>query len=696
MPSLFLIAASIFISASARLMKIFSVSGVFLVLLLPSHSQELFQARLEGTPNAHTLFWPTKTNYIYLFQMSEDLNQWHPAASYAIGDGTEQDLGLSKDETRLFYRVVETSFLIQPAPSQRVDLIDGVCFAFNLTALPTLPAKIRIYSRPWNQAAPWVQIGLLTDFATLRGIRTLRGSAIWIPSSVGDHEVKVEAVNALGDIMAGEQRRVIVGNNSPPTLSVTGLLDPAEIYGQRPRFTFNASDPDGDEIRRIRYFDNGVLLGDALVYNEVDSGAIPLATPRDFENEAHYLLKGQHNITAVAYDSRGAMSAISAPFSFTRTQGNSRPLLTVSSPQNGVVVQQGTPLVINFTASDPDGNQTLARVEAKNLSHPGNPFVRTVSDTTAPFGPTLSLNTAGWPPGSHTIKVTATDDRDELGSPSAVIPPPANYGTSSLPVFITIVVETPSSTGHAEFFASYIADGTSAIVSNAIFRGVFDSTFHFADGIASGLEISQGLVMTTGLAASWDDGDLPPPPQTPPFSEQTTTRWKTPGDFALQDRIAATTTADAAVLEFTLECQNGQLEIEYQFGSEEYEEFINDYNDAFIITVDGVVVNLVPDCSDLISVNTVHGGKKNSLGDYTVFPLNEHLFLNDDNDISPRATDQLKQAEYDGMSVRLRSHVFVSPGLHHIRIVIADVLDDKYDSALFLKRSSVRSISPQP
>ena len=209
-----------------------------------------------------------------------------------------------------------------------------------------------------------------------------------------------------------------------------------------------------------------------------------------------------------------------------------------------------------------------------------------------------------------------------------------------------------------------------------MFKGFSASSSLFYGGTASGLQMDAGVVLTTGTASDWNAGDLPPAPGFSEGSESTTTRWGSAGDDALGDRVAGTGTGDAAILEFDVLCTNGQLEVEYQFGSEEYDEYISRFNDDFMISVDGVIVNLLPDCSDIIAVNTVHNGKRDPINNnYTLQPLNRHLFLDDDLDIDPIVTNQPTQVEYDGLTVRLRSHALVTPGTHHLRIVIADVTD---------------------
>jgi hypothetical protein len=169
------------------------------------------------------------------------------------------------------------------------------------------------------------------------------------------------------------------------------------------------------------------------------------------------------------------------------------------------------------------------------------------------------------------------------------------------------------------------------------------------------------------------------------------------GDFDLENRVAGTLTEDASVLEFDVYCPNGQLEFEYQFGSEEYDEWVGDYNDSFMVTIDGAVVTWVPDGSEIVAVNSINNGNP---GAYPPVPaINRYLFLDDNTDIDPMVAqpNQPYQVEYDGMTIRLRSHVLVRPGTtHRVRFVIADVNDGQYDSGLFVSQGSFRTIKPQP
>jgi len=218
-----------------------------------------------------------------------------------------------------------------------------------------------------------------------------------------------------------------------------------------------------------------------------------------------------------------------------------------------------------------------------------------------------------------------------------------------------------------------------------LFTGSQVSSDEFVAGFNSGLQMNSGVLLTTGLFSLWNGGNIYD------NAGQNNTQQ---GDADLENRVTGEKTIDATALEFDVFSLNGQLELVYQFGSEEYKEFVGAFNDGFMATIDGVLVTLVPDCSDIVAVNSVHPYIDAS------FPaINEHLYLDNDLDIDPSVTlaNQPVKVEYDGMTIRLKAHAFVTPNTsHRIKIVIGDVNDGALDSGLFIGESSVRSINPQP
>jgi hypothetical protein len=280
------------------------------------------------------------------------------------------------------------------------------------------------------------------------------------------------------------------------------------------------------------------------------------------------------------------------------------------------------------------------------------------------------MDTTTWEPGSHTVVVRSFDVQ----------------GAYSYAHTFTVYVQQASGQTFAERLVASLIDPHSVAPSNETFEGEEASSGEFEDGLASGLEMDQGVLLSTGRFSLWNGGNI---------GEGTGQSWNRAGDDRLRDRLsggdASYTTNDAAALEFDLFCENGQLEFELQFGSEEYEEYVGDYNDGFLITVDDVIVSLLPDCSDIISVDSV-----NRDPNYT---QNSHLFLDNDDDIAPNVNpsylDQL--VEYDGMTIKLRAHVLLQPGkTYRVRMVIADAKDWVYDSAIFIENNSLKTIQPNP
>jgi hypothetical protein len=619
--------------------------------------------------------------------MSPDLVAWLDTGIVEPGTGSLVAYQLISNEERLFYCIRETSdpynggFLVLPTQNQEMDVIDGVCFAFNLNAFTALPAKIRLYEREYdNPNDQWEQIGLINDFDEIDSIKFVRGSVVWLPTVEDEYEVKAAALNDSGTVIATAVRRVIVGTNQGPTITITAGPATPSSSPQFAFFTAEVEDSEGDEIRRVEFYDNGVLIG-------TDAEGVETAVPdvieygddiEDIEGNSYYLLRGTHNITAKVYDSRGGVGETTVPFVVSITGGNARPMIGVTSPQSGVIVTQGQNFTIVYDENDPDGASDVDEVKVYDIVTYEDEI-----DTTAPFSD-LTFDTSGWEPGTHTLRLLARD----------------NAGDASYPFYLTIFVRTGSGATFAESLVANIVDETSAAPSGEVFNGAQASSDEFEDGLDSVLEFDSGVILTTGLFANWNTGNRDD-------GDDFDVLWNTPGDLGLEDRVAGWGTKDAAALDFDVYCLNGQLEIEFQFGSEEYIEWVAEgtetgcYNDAFMLTVDGVFVALVPDCSDIVAVNSVHPAITVAESRCLFNGLearNECLYLSDDDlDGLVQPGNEGVRVEYDGMTIRLRAHALVTPEeMHHIRLVIADVNDAQYDSALFVKEGSIRTVVPTP
>lgn len=552
----------------------------------PLASSENLPLAVSGTPDHHELTWSADIGLTYTVLVSPDLQNWLCTGFSTVGAGDEITFVAEPDNpipADLYYQVrgaQDSPFLVLPAHCVEVDLEDGVCFSFDLDQLPSLPDKIRIWTRDLNSGNSWDHMGTITDMVETPTVRFVRGPAVWIPSQPGQYEISVDAVDDTGSVIAVANRIVIVGHNQAPTITIDGQLDngggilgPSPIQNAFPmgaRFTTTVTDPEGDEIRRVEFFDNGELIGTDFA---APFGEFLEALPgHSLIQDIVRLTDGQgnalpHNITAKAYDARGAVGETAVPWVVTITDDNRRPELAIVSPPNG----------------------------------------------------------------KHTLYVSALDNG---GQPTFSDNVRESYTRS-----VTIEVRDGAVQTFAEKLVANVLDENTVQLSNgsynARYTGAHPASGEFENGLPSGLEINSGVLLTSGAFEFWDDGDS---------IEEKTESWFLPGDL--------------------------------------------------------------PDCSDIIAANTVHPFipkmpfSQCNLVDLQ--PQNEHLYLGDDTHIAQMVVPPSPQVEYDGMTIRLRLHVFVELGsVHDFRFVIADVdgaptQDAFFDSGLFVEETSVHTAPPAP
>jgi hypothetical protein len=189
----------------------------------------------------------------------------------------------------------------------------------------------------------------------------------------------------------------------------------------------------------------------------------------------------------------------------------------------------------------------------------------------------------------------------------------------------------------------------------------------------SELEITEGLILTTGAAASV--ASVP--------GSFLSLHNGTPGDADLEFSLAmeSGTTMDACVLEFDCIPMGDTLLFNFCFGSDEYPEFVgSSFNDVFAIWISGpgyagpTNVAALPDGTP-VAINNVNAD------------LNPEYFH--DNHQPPG-----QFVGYDGFTTNLTAFAVVEPdGIYHFKVAIADVADGVYDSGVFLEAFSFRSVS---
>ncbi len=224
--------------------------------------------------------------------------------------------------------------------------------------------------------------------------------------------------------------------------------------------------------------------------------------------------------------------------------------------------------------------------------------------------------------------------------------------------------------------------GPDVTISNAVLRGAPLSAGTFT-GAISVFGFNQGIVLSSG-----DIGNIVGPNE----HDHATGSFATPGDSDLSALLGGVETYDAAVLEFDCECAMGtSISMQYLFGSEEYNEYVNQVNDAFAFFVDGEQIAFVPEGCDRpgipVTTNNVNCGNPYD----PPHGANCNCYRNNDLDDGGGAYD----TEMDGMTQNFFAEIEIGEGTHHVKIAIADALDTAFDSAVLIRCGSLRC-SPAP
>ncbi len=216
-----------------------------------------------------------------------------------------------------------------------------------------------------------------------------------------------------------------------------------------------------------------------------------------------------------------------------------------------------------------------------------------------------------------------------------------------------------------------------------------------AEGIFSGpsiLSFDSGIVLTNGQAATSGAAIG----AGGPASNFASTGNGTPGDAQLTV-LAGQPTNDACVLQFDFRPIGDTIKFEYVFGSEEYTNYTcTNFNDVFGFFISGpgygsptnlakVPGTNIPVCINSVNCGATGGGSIstcNALGAGAPFCA---YYVNNFSGST---------ITYDGLTTTLTAIANVTPcDTYHLKLGVADAVDDVFDSGVFLKASSLKSIS---
>jgi len=228
-----------------------------------------------------------------------------------------------------------------------------------------------------------------------------------------------------------------------------------------------------------------------------------------------------------------------------------------------------------------------------------------------------------------------------------------------------------------DLVANLVGPGVS--YSNVSFTGIQGGTATASAGLFTQGQtifgIDEGTVLCSGRVAN---------SLGPNSSTSTGTDNGLPGDADLA-AVFGGPLYDACVLEFDFVPTGNQLYVQYVFGSDEYNEYVNSvYIDCFAFFLDGVNIAYVPTTSLPVSINSVN------LNTNSAFYHNNQLGVGFGNHI-PGPYD----IECDGFTTPFVASSALTPNVtHHIKLVVADKSDGFYDSWVFLHGGTFGNVNP--
>jgi hypothetical protein len=209
--------------------------------------------------------------------------------------------------------------------------------------------------------------------------------------------------------------------------------------------------------------------------------------------------------------------------------------------------------------------------------------------------------------------------------------------------------------------------GQGVTITSATFTGDNRQGGLFAGpGVVDAIGVTDGVVMSSGIV-----GEVVGPNNAGGNGES----FGGDGDDGLDDLVGGST-YDAAVLEMTFVPTSPDLQINYVFASEEYQEFVDtSFNDVFAFWVNGVNCATIANPGGLepVTINTI-----NHLRNTQIYVDNP----------SPGPFD----TQFDGFTLPLTCFATVTPNVPNtLRLAIADTSDTILDAAVFLESSGVTS-----
>ncbi len=220
---------------------------------------------------------------------------------------------------------------------------------------------------------------------------------------------------------------------------------------------------------------------------------------------------------------------------------------------------------------------------------------------------------------------------------------------------------------------------SNVVVTNVVggdFNGS-DESFGYFEASGSNFPFANGIVLSTGRSQNVQGPN-------DSLSDDDASGWV--GDQDLENALNESATINATIIEFDfISSFASQVSFRYLFASEEYQEGNNNtcqYSDLFGFLIrrtdeqDYRNIALLPDNRTPIKVTTVHSGIPGGCD-----PINENYFESWNSTNAP--------INFNGQTKVLRAVADIIPNItYHVKLVIADHINYRYDSAVFLEAGS--------
>jgi gliding motility-associated-like protein len=248
------------------------------------------------------------------------------------------------------------------------------------------------------------------------------------------------------------------------------------------------------------------------------------------------------------------------------------------------------------------------------------------------------------------------------------------------------VIVTDDSFTVEELVEDIFVDGSCRTITNIQRIGDARGVGYFEQGAAS-INMERGIILSTGPISNAHG----PNERTDRFGDFNDSSGDPDLNLLSQGNIN-----DAVGIEFDFTPLTSVVTFRYVFASEEYCEYVGSiYNDVFGFFISGPGINggftgnaenaaLVPGSSDYVSINSINHDQND---DYYIH--NERPEDANECFLDIEQGGHLSQIEYDGFTTKLTARLnLIACETYHIRLVIADVEDNFFDSAVFLEAES--------